>query len=230
MNNNKRLIAAAETGQLSEVQRLLGVVDDTDTCNEAFVRAGKHGQLDCLKELRAHNICLESLNAVVGWAALHGHTECLEYVMNRDQHSNGRHTQTPTKRLPLELAAQYRNVECVKLLIGVSSCEAGSAALIAAAKSGCVKSVELLLQGNFEFMGVNLALYFAALNTNCDCVDALYPLANVQQTLEQLNTTQARYKNSWRFLEERYCAEQQNIVLNTAVETSQPTVMRVSKL
>ena len=228
MNNNKCLIVAAETGQLSEVQRLLCVVNDTDMCNEAFVRAGKHGRLDCLKELHKDKISLQSLNKVVGWSAVHGHTECLEYAMNREQHSNGRHLQTPTKRLPLELAAQNRNVECVKLLIGVSSVEACSAALIAAAKSGCAKSVELLLRENMELVDINQALYFAAFHTNYDCVDALYPLGNVPLTLKQLNTNQAPYKKSWGFLEERYCAEQQKIVLHAAV--GKATAHRISKL
>lgn len=78
-------------------------------------------------------------------------------------------------------------------------------------------------------MVMETALLCAAVYSHFDCVDVLYPLADVKKTLENLNLYYSSRKDQWRFLEERYYAEQQKIVLNACIETPNTTT-RVSKL
>lgn len=226
------LVQAAKNGAVDGVRRLHEKIKiPPDDLNEAFIQAETYGQLECLDVLKS-KIDLTIQDRAIGAAAANNHAQCLRYLMNPQPNSNGVYGALPERgyTLPLLIAAKHGHVECMNVLLPVSDPQYFWLVLNEAAKQGCVHGVELLLaQKCIEYTDMETPLLCAAVYSHLNCVDALYPLADVQKTLENLNLYYSSCKNQWRFLEERYYAEQQKIVLNACIETPSTTT-RVSKL
>lgn len=231
-NFHTLLVQAAKNGAVDEVRRLHENVEILPyNLNKAFIQAAKHGQLECLNVLKS-KIDLNTQDRAIGAAAANNHAQCVRYLMNPQPNSNGVYgtVQRATNTLPLLIAAEHGHVECMNVLLPVSDPQYLWLVLNEAAKQGCLHGVELLLAQNcIEYMVMETALLCAAVYSHFDCVDVLYPLADVKKTLENLNLYYSSRKDQWRFLEERYYAEQQKIVLNACIETPNTTT-RVSKL
>lgn len=157
-------------------------------------------------------------NLALREAAKMGQTRCVELLI---PHSSARDNES----WALRTAAVHGRYECVKLLMGVSDPNDFPFALESASMGGCHKSVALVLQQVSDVKSVTKALETAVINEHYDCVDILYPRADVGAALERLQLIKKShpYKKCWRPVQDRYDAEQQNTVLREAVGDMQPS-------
>jgi len=157
-------------------------------------------------------------NAALRAAAKNGHTRCVELLI---PHSSAQDNES----WALRSAASYGHYECVKLLMGVSHPDDFPMILGAAAQAGCRKSVALVLQHVSNVESITEALETAVIHKHYDCVDILYPRADVGAALDRLlnDFYSARYEHCWRPVRDRYNAEQQNTVLREAVHDARPS-------
>lgn len=162
-------------------------------------------------------------NLALREAACCGHTRCVELLI---PHSSARDNNSLALR---EAAANGRH-ECVKLLMGVSDPNDFPNILRYAAQGGCHKSLALMLPHVSDAKSVTVALETAVIHKRYDCVDVLYPHANVGAALESLTNSYAHYQKFWQPLQDRYDAEQQNATLCHAVNIDQTAVKGGAKL
>lgn len=120
-------------------------------------------------------------------------------------------------------------LECVQLLSPYVTKAAYGQALISAAADGHTSTVVFLSHKIEEQSFLNTALRNAALYQQYDCVNVLYPLAQIDEVLRLLHKYFINRRPDWGFLEERYNAAQQKTTLVGAVGAVEHTSL-VSKL
>ncbi len=162
-------------------------------------------------------------NAALREAACGNYPLCVELlILHSTAHDND--------SWALRDAAEKGHHECVKLLIDVSDPDDFPIVLENATRAGCSKSVALVLQYVSNIRIVTAALEIAVMNSHYDCVDVLYPGANVVAALENLTSYYPHCQKFWQPLQDRYNAEQQKIALNSAVESTHIPTPRSSKM
>lgn len=161
-------------------------------------------------------------NAALRAAARMGHTRCVELLI---PHSSVQDHNS----WALREASANGHYECVKLLMAVSDPNDFPVILENVARVGCRKSVTFVLQQVSNVQNVTAALKIAAIHNHYDCVDILYPHADVGAALDCLIHSYAHHQKFWQPLQDRYNAEQQKTSLECAVGAVEHT-FRVSKL
>lgn len=181
--------------------------------NFSLCEAAAEGNVDDVSRLV--QLCDASWfdNLALREAACGGHTRCVELLIP--------HSSVHKNSLALREAAANGRHECVKILIGVCDPNDFPNILQSVVRGGCSKSVALVLQQVSNIEIITAALEIAAIHNRCDCVDLLYPHANVGAALESLTNSYAHYQKFWQPLQNRYDAEQQNTVLREAVRDVQ---------
>lgn len=164
---------------------------------------------------------LKVVQDAVMFAVKHNSVACLEVLVSTHpllQYTNAFYG-----------AAQNGLLECVQLLSPYVTKATFGQALESAARDGRTSTVVFLSDKIEEQSFFNTALRTAALRQQYDCVDVLYPLAQIDEVLRLLHQYFIGRRSDWGFLEERYNAEQQKTTLARAVGAGDHT-SRVSKL
>ena len=138
-----------------------------------------------------------------------------------DTHSVALYVQScdeQTKQQLLETAARHNHANCVELL--VSECSSGSVGWVLneLIRENCVKGVVCVLEYVDNIRVFNAALGMSALCNQQECLNILYPLADVPLVLRSLR--EQYYSYNFNSLENMYNAEQQKTVLTCAVENT----------
>lgn len=164
---------------------------------------------------------LKVVEGAVMLAVQHNSVACLEVLVSTHpllQHTNA-----------FYFAAHSGLLECVQLLSPHVTKATFGQALESAARDGRTSTVVFLSEKVEEQSFFNTALRTAALYQQYDCVDVLYPLAQIDEVVRLLHQYFIGRRPDWSFLEERYNAEQQKTTLVGAVGAGGHT-SRVSKL
>lgn len=196
---------------------------NNDDNNFALCEAAQDG--DEAKVARLVQLCDPSWceNAALREAVENNHVGCVQLLIPKSQpHEND--------SWAMRDAAKYGYFECLKLLLPVSDPRDLGETLENAARAGCAHSVAFVLEYIDDLHTITGALEVAAVNSHHDCVDVLYPKADVSLALHNLKTYYSHYQDEWLPLYERYNAEQQKIVLTTCVDTSKTTATRRAKI
>lgn len=190
-------------------------MSDEDDNNYELCDAATEGDFD--EVVRLVQLCDArwGYNAALRDAAENGHAQCVEVLI---PHS----TPKENDSWALREACENGHFECVKLLLPHSDPNDFCVALENAAREGCAKSVDLILPQVSNVVALTSALEIAAINGHYDCVEVLYPHANVGRALNNLHEYYSRYKDNWSGLQDRFDAEQQKIVLEQVVDTPLP--------
>lgn len=209
-NHNTRtrdVLAAAQTGNISELQRLLPLVNIPTVWIKAMEHTSVNGHVECLDALVKHSDRMSTPIEEETWdkclvaAAKCGQLECVRYLVEHTQASNNdsralrraaQHGQLKVVQFLLPLsdptahnseavvkAAWEGHLDCVAYLIAHSDIEAqDNDALYGASGRGHGGIVKMLLHYTRDFDG--RCLMRAAANGHMDCVQLLLPHSDPQ--------------------------------------------------
>ena len=196
---------------------------DNDDNNFALCEAVQDG--DEAEVARLAQLCDPSWceNAALREAVENNHVGCVQLLIPKSQpHDN--------ESWAMRDAARLGHFECLKLLLPVSAPSDLDETLENAARSGCARSVAFVLEYVDDLHTITGALEIAAVNAHCECVDVLYPKADVCLALHNLKEYYSHYHDEWLPLQDRYDAEQQKTVLHGCVDTPKTTATRRAKI
>ena len=113
-DNTRLLIKAAETGDASEVQRLIPISDPKGNDSEALYVAAIYGHARCVELLLPVSDPQANGSYGLKMAARNGHTQCVKLLIPSG------HPKTQNS-CALQLAVEYGHTQCVELLYPVSA-------------------------------------------------------------------------------------------------------------
>lgn len=175
-NHNTRtrdLLAASIDGNISELQRLLPVVNIPSVWDKAFEHAGTGGHLECLKELNAYGVSDNVRNKALQAAAQQGHEACVRWLVEGADPN-------ASESKALRRAAEHGRFDIVKFLVAYAPQKDIQRGLVKAAWEGHAPIVALLLDHCISDHTAehNEALYRASSRGHVDIVTLLLPVAD----------------------------------------------------